>query len=881
MECPTAICLEPLMTMSHNLPPGFPLKLLKWFCRPKYHSDIEGDLLELFDRRAESYGLRTAKWLLLKDVLLLFRPGIIRTFNIKFRFMLKENLKIAGRQMFKNKVFTAINLAGLTVGMATALLILIWAQNEWSFDRFYPNANNLYRIICHWEGEGEHLTLPTIPIRLRDLAGKEIPEIEDFFIMYPGNDNPLVKTSNNQTFEEGDLAYISDNWLDEFSYQVVLGSKEAFRANKFGVALTEERARKFFGDSNPLGKTLEIYANNYTVELVLKDNPANSSFQQKVFLPLRSYWPYRITYEEELRSSNYKFVAFFRAPEEIDQKKIEAQLSVLMSQVDQNKPTSASIFALTDMRFQRSINHDVFKHQNRSSVNIFALIGLIILAVALLNYVNLSTATINKRIQEIGIRKVVGASFRNIFSQILTEVTIVSTLSFLLALAAVFFFLPFLADHMDLALRLDLRNGHIWLLFGCLLGLSIIVAALYPALLHAEVGPIQIMRSGDSAGKGALIRKVLVIGQFTAAIVVLISTAVVYQQLRFIQSKDVGYDREQVMSLRLKFTAGDNYRENADRFVLLKNELELMTEIKSIAITDRSIADISNRNSGSLSWEGKPADESIIVVQLKADEDLNAVFDFEMIGGRWFSSDNTSDRNNIIINESAVREFNIPEPVVGRASRFQGREGQIIGVVKDFIFADLHQEIEPLVIYHNRGIGQFLLAQIQGDNISNTITQVESKFKQFFPDKPFEYTFLDDTFQQMHQADIKMGLLLRIFTGIIIFVSCLGLLGLTIFDAQRRGKEIAIRKVLGAGIPNILGLLSKQYIILVGLAFLIAAPVTIYFVQNWLENFAYHINLSWWIFVIPGFVAILISLVVMSFHSFKAALVNPVDELRH
>ncbi|MCB0629908.1 MAG: ABC transporter permease [Lewinella sp.] len=865
----------------NNSPPEFPLRFLKWFCKPTYHRDIEGDLLELYDRRVEKVGLKKAKWLLLKDVLLLFRPGIIRSFPIKTRFMLKENLKIAGRQLFKNKVFTAINLAGLTVGMTAILLILVWAQNEWSFDRYYPNADQLYRVICHWEGKGEHLTIPSIPIRLRDMASKEIPEAEEFFIMRPETlEKPLIKTDAGEVFEEEELAYISDNWIAEFGYEVVSGSLSGYRANKFGLALTEERARRFFGDMDPIGSTVEMYSTNYTVELVLKDNPSNSSFQQKVFLPLNSYWPNRLTYEEEIRSSNYQFIAFFKAPATIDRKKVEDKFSRILSQIDQNKPTSCSVFALTEMRFQEGITNDVFQHQTKATVNIFALIGLIILLVAILNYINLSTATISKRIQEIGIRKVVGANFSNIFSQMVTESAIISVLGFVLALLAVYSLMPLLNQYIGQALRLDLKNGYIWALFASVLGLAMLVASLYPAFLHAGLKPIQLVGQKGAIAKGGALRKILVVSQFTAAIVVLIGTVTIYQQLHFIQKKDVGYDRAQVMSIKLKYTAGDNYGKNLDNFKLLKGELEQIPEIESIAITDGNVTNIDNRNSGTLKWEGKPEDQSVIVSQLRADEDLISVFDLQLKGGRWFSSDNSSDRNNIIVNESAVKRLGIPEPVVGRWSSFQGREGQIIGVVKDFIFTDFHQSIEPLVIWHHGGRGSIIQAKLEPGGLNETLSRVEHKFKQFFPNKPFEYTFLDQDFQQMHLADIKASVLLRIFTGIIIFVSCLGLLGLTIFDAQKRRKEIAIRKVLGANVLNILEQLSRHYLLLVGMAFLLAVPVAMYFIRRWLENFAYHINVSMWIFLIPGVLVVLIAVMTMSFHSLKAAIVNPIHALR-
>ncbi|MEO1012887.1 MAG: ABC transporter permease, partial [Bacteroidota bacterium] len=436
---------------------------------------------------------------------------------------MKYHFKTALRTFKRNKLFTAINLVGLTIGMTAILLILIWAQNEWSFDRYYPNANRIYRVICHWEGKGEHLTLSTVPIRLRDLATKEIPEAQEFFIMLPQIfEWPVVKTTDGEAFEEKELAYLSDNWLSQFGNGIVRGSIEGYRANRFGLALTEERAKKFFGSVDPIGKTVEIFGIDYKVELVLKDNPPNSSFQQKVFLPLESYWSSRLTYEKELRSSNYKFVLFFKAGEAIDIEEVEAKFTNLMGRIDQNKPTSCSVFALTDMRFQQVITEDIFLHQDEATVKIFALIGLIILLAAILNYINLSTATINKRVQEIGIRKVIGANARNIFLQVVTESVIISVVSFMLSLIAVYGFMPSLSRYTGLSLRLDLTNGYIWILLGSTLALATLVASLYPAFLHAGLKPIQLIGRGDTSSKGGRLRRILVVGQFTAALVVLI-----------------------------------------------------------------------------------------------------------------------------------------------------------------------------------------------------------------------------------------------------------------------------------------------------------------------------------------------------------------------
>lgn len=858
--------------------PRTPLIILRWFCNPKYHPDIEGDLLEMYDRRVQTMGLTRAKWLLVKDILLLFRPGIIRAYSSNHQFMVRENLKIAGRQILRNKVFASINLAGLTVGMTTALLSLIWVQNEWSFDRFYPDAQKIYRIICHWEGSGEHLTVPQVPIQLCDLAREEISEIEELFILALAWDYPLIKTSTSEFFEENDLAYISDNWLDQFGYLATQGSIENFRANKFGMALTEERARKFFGMEDPIGQTVELYSTSYTVELVFKENPVNSSFKQRVFIPLASYWPHRLTYEEEIRSHNYKFVAFFKASDQLDSEMIELQLTGLMERID-SKPTSISIFPLVDMRFKTQFSGDIFDHKNGKLVHTFALIAILILLAAILNYINFSTAQINQRVAEIGTRKIIGATSLNIFSQIITETVVICLLSFIAALAASYYFMPYLADYTDLDLSLDFSNKYIWIVLLLVLIMATLIAAIYPGLLHAGVRPIHLIQKRGGNEKGLSMRGILMVGQFTAAIIVLIGTVVIYKQLQFIQEKDVGYDRSQVMSVPLKYNFGDDHWENADRFDNFKNEIEKIAEFEAVAITDANVANIHKRNSGTLSWEGKAKDQSVIVSQLRANADLHSIFDFEMEEGRWFTND-SKDFNNIIMNRTAVREFDIPEPVVGRASSFQGRDGQIVGVVEDFIFSDLHSTIEPLVIWHNQGRGSMLLAKVQPIGINQTLVKVEGIFNEIFPEKTFEYTFLDQSFRQMHEADLKLNVLLRIFTGLLLFISCLGILGLTLFEAQRRRKEIAIRKVLGAGVFGILKQLSKQYFLLIAIAFLIAMPVAAFFIQKWLNNFAFHIDLQWWFFIIPGISAALIATAAMSFYNMKAALANPVHDLR-
>ncbi len=795
--------------------------------------------------------------------------------------MFLNNLKIAVRGFTKNRLFSFVNFSGLSIGMATAILIFIWVQNEWTFDSYHKDAKDIYRIICHWNGTGETININAIPLKLQERASAEIPEIEEFYVVKPAFNRPMVTTPTGDSFEERELAYINEQWFDGFEYRILNGSPADFYAHRNSLAITKDHAQKFFGEVDPIGQSLEIYGVPRTVRLLLDNNPTNSSFQFKLFLPMAASWNNQEEYETDLSNGNYNYFAFFKGADNLDQTKVSNQLSAILNDMESSEKNSTSLIPLLSMRLDETVFSDYFKHQSRSSVYIFAIIGFIILLTAGLNYINLSTALISKRVKEIGVKKVVGASFQSLFYQMLTETVLLSTMAFVAALGLVQLMLPSLRMFVDIPLALDFTKPTIWLVLIGVMVLSIAIAGVYPALMTANFKPIQLIRGNEKAQKGVTLRKVLVVTQFTSVIIVLISTFVIYQQLQYIQYKDVGYDRSQVMLIRPNlFRVGDG-RQNFENYIVFKEELSKLPQFESVAMTDNPISNINNRNSGGFQWEGQAADQSVNVAQFRANEDLQELFGLEMIEGRWFNPELQTDRNNVILNETAIRQFGIKEPAIGTKTTFQQREGTIIGVVKDFNFSSLREKIEPLVIWHNDNRGTNILARVEGENIKEAIQLAESKFEEILPGLQFEYQFIDEAFQKMHTADIKMSQLFRVFTGILVFISCLGLLGLAVFAADRRVKEIGVRKILGASIGHIVGLLSKDFLQLVLIAFVIAVPIGWYFMKGWLSNFAYASPLNWWIFALAGLLAITVAFLTVSTQSIKAAVVNPVQSLRN
>lgn len=792
------------------------------------------------------------------------------------------NLKIAIRNLLSNRVSSSINLLGLTIGMASALTIFIWVQNELTFDRHHQNAHAIYRVLSHWKGSNLITNYSKQPLSLSETAKNEIPEIDDFFILRPASQNPVLAIAGKGVFSEKEMAYVSSNWFEGFDYKIIEGSFASFQDGKSNIALTQSQAIKYFGDQPALGQEIRMEANSYRVSLILQDNPSNSSFQFKAFLPLQALWPNQAAYEQDLRVANHNYMTFFSCGEGHDPNQVTKKLDVILQRLTEGEKSNryTSVEPLLAMRFNEEIPVNATSRQSKSTVYIYGLIGLLLLLTAGLNYINLTTATISGKIKEIGLKKVVGARFHHIFYQVILETSLLSLVAFTLAICIVQSGLPLLSGFIGSHLVLDFSNPYILIILTGIISLNILIAGVYPAALFAGVRPIKLIKRTKASRKNESLRKVLVTTQFVITIATLIGAGVIYQQLQYIQGKEVGYERDHVLEISPNLHTGD-VRRNFDQFSLFAKALNNITGIQGVSLGDAPLVQIENQNRGSFNWTGKPENLNVVVSQLAADQNLLSVFDLQIKDGRWFQSEIETDQNNIIVNEAAVKEFNLPEPVVGQAVSFRGREGTIIGVMEDFHYGSLHKEIDPLVIRNSRGRGSFVLAKIHGDNVQRVLTEAELKFNDLLPGIPFQYQFADNSFTEMHQADIKTGVLFRSFAGLLIFISCLGLLGLSMFSAEQRTKEIGIRKVLGASVVSIVRLLTAEFPRLVLLAIFLAAPLAWLLIRTWLNNFAYQTSMLWLPFVLAGTITLLIVFLTVSIYGIRVALINPADSLRN
>ena len=794
--------------------------------------------------------------------------------------MLFHQFRFAVRSLFKNKFFTLLNVLGLTIGIASAILLFIWVQNEWTFDQYHRQAKQLYRATLHWQGGNDLVNIGALPLALCEEAPKKIPAIEGLYSLRPAFGRPLIHVDNQKIFEVNDLAYISDNWFEGFDYEILEGDVQTFQDLPNRIALTKDRALQFFGTSNAIGKTLTIDSTIYSVHLILENNPANSSLHYTLLLPQLALWPTNSTYEQHYRAGNYNFFSFVKFSNPSDATMIEEQLGYLLTELEGGEdPKSCRLTPLPQIRFVKGLPDDYIPHQSKSVVSIFAVIGLLLLATAMANYINLSTALFGRKAKNLEINRIIGANFRTIFRQVILETFLINVSALIFAVVVVHFTLPWLANFVDIPLSFDVTNFSLWLALVTIAVGGTIISGFYPAFITSKYiqpnsTPVEQL---SKSGRG--LRYGLVTAQFVITIVVFISAGVIYQQLHYIYQKDVGYERSEVININPHLFRGD-IRSNIDRFLKFGEELKRLPGISAITVAEAPLTEITNHNRGGFSWEGMPADYQPFVAQLAADAYLPQVFDLEMAAGRWFSKDLSDDLNHVIVNEAAINNLGIEEPVLGKRISYRRSTGQIIGIVKNFHFANFHEAIEPLIIWNNNGRAARILAKIEGQDMQRIISEASTLFETMVPGVVFNYEYLDESFKSLHLSDQKMGTLMLIFAIILIVIASLGLFGLAVFTAERRIKEISIRKILGATIPQIVGMLTGQLLKpLVG-AILIAIPIGYYLMNRWLQEFAYHIEMPWWVFLIAIVATVGIVMVVVGSQTIKTAQIDPVHSLR-
>jgi putative ABC transport system permease protein len=799
--------------------------------------------------------------------------------------MIKTYFKAAWRNIRYQRVTSMINIAGLAIGMWAAILISIWVQNELSFDEHYKDAKDIFLVKEYVDTDKE---VPAIwessPYLLGEKALERIPEVLKVARIAPQN-SPTYFNIKGQFIQEDRCAYVDSSWFNVFDHEFISGSPAAFNKNPFSLLITRSKAKKYFGNENPVGQTMRIDTIDYRVEGLIADNPANSSFQYDIFIPLAARATTPEAKKNLLSWGNYNYLTFIKLLPTADPVTVEKKLSaILLKERNREKnDMKAELVKLPAMHFEKSIQNPSIIRGDKKTVTIFSVLLILLLTIACINYVNLTTARATLRIKEVSIRKIVGAARRQLFAQFITESFMVSLFALIIAVIGIRIALPYFNNFTEKGFIFSIYSARMWMILGGTLFVTVIISSIYPALLLSSFQPLAIFRGANIFKiKSVALRKVLVITQFTLSIVLIVASIVIYRQMQFINNQSSTINRSEFFSFTIPYKVYKKYtdEERTRLMELFKQQMVAQSSIANVSRMSGSVIDMRGWSSGgSTDWDGRNPDFQPRISFFETDSSFKNILNLKIAEGRWFH-EGTADMKNSILNETAVKEFNIHQPVIGQRFISRGDTGIVIGVVKDFFYKTMHEKIGPVVISNNVDYSTtFLVKTVPGKTIAAK-DAAEKIWKSFFPVNPFPYKFLDEEFETLYRAEQKVLVLVRLFSFLAIVISCLGLFGLAAFTAERRKKEIGIRKVVGASVTNIVTIISKEFIALVAIAFLIASPLAWWAMDTWLKDFAYRINIAWWMFITAGAITIIIAVATMSYHAVKAALKNPVTSLR-
>ncbi|WP_428654423.1 ABC transporter permease [Runella sp.] len=792
-------------------------------------------------------------------------------------------LKFAVRNLLKTRLFGILNITGLAVGMAAAVLILMWVQNELSFDSYHTKASRTYQIITHNQVNKEetwHWASTPLPLAAQ---AKRLPEVEKVTRVIKSYYNGLPVRIGDKLSNEKNVACVDENWFEVFDYTFTDGNPTDFVKNIRSVALTESKALQLFGQTKVAGKIIRIDTLDYVVRAVIKDNPTNSSFRYDFLLPLAVHLSNPDKYKNDNNWNNFNYETFLLLRPDANLKKINGKLTNLTQVAKKDTGTGKVDTSITlevepirEMHFDTVDRHNTAEQGDKKTVYIFFGLALVILLTACINYVNLTTARASIRAKEVSVKKLIGAAPSQLFAQFMIESSLMCLAALVFSLLLVYGFLPVFNELTGQTFQLDFSNSALWsVLLGTTL-LAIVLTGVYPAVLLSSFQPIRALRGFNVLGtNNSTFRKSLVVVQFTVSIVFLVATLVVYQQIRFIRNTKLGYDRAHLF----EFTIPWDVKPKVDA-TTFKSRLLNESSVEDVTISSQNIVEIKSSHSGSLDWDGRPADFQPTVAQISVEPNYQKMFNLKMADGRWFAENSTADQENVVLNEAAVKKFKLRTPVVGQRFHFQGHKGIVMGVVKDFHYKSLREKIEPLVLFNNPGWRSGIYIKAVAGKESEAIRAAEKVWAELIPSRPLEYRFLDETFDRLYRTEQRTATLFNAFAVIAVLISCLGLFGLATFTAEMRTKEIGIRKVLGATVLSITTLLSKDFLKLVVVGIVIASPIAYYAMEKWLQDFAYRIQIGWWVFALAGILSILIALITVSYQAIRTALLNPSESLK-
>jgi predicted permease len=788
--------------------------------------------------------------------------------------MIKNYLKTAWRNLLHNKVFSLINIFGLALGMTCSILITLWLKDELRRDRIHANDKRLFRVMENQYYSGSISTFPSSPGILAENIVKDVPEIEMASQML-WEEQPLFTVGDVFDKEKG--RYVQKDFLRMFSFKLQKGDPNTALARPDAVVISKQMVNKYFKGQDPIGKMIKVDSKeNVMVTGVLDEIPELSSLKFD-FLMSYDIWQKRNDWSKDWGNNGPRCYVMLKPNASVD--KVNAKIKNYIK--TKNKDSNVEIFL---QNYGESYLYSNWENGKQAGgrieyVRIFSVVAIVILLIACINFMNLATARSLRRAREIGVRKVVGAGKRQLVAQFIGESMFVSFLAILISLLIVALILPSFNDLTEKHLAISLTDPKFLLILFGLMIVTGVVSGSYPALFMSTLRPIVVLKGILKFKAGATyFRKGLVVFQFALSIILILGMIVVYRQINYIHNKNLGFAKEDLVYMPLEGQLGKN-------FMAFKNELLNQPGIKGVTSAQSDPLEVGSSTQG-VRWPGKDTTKLILFSNNPITYDYVKTMGIQLIDGRDFDPSYSLDSNNYLINEAAAKKIGYKEPV-GKELTMWGDKGTIIGLMKDYHHNSLHVPIEPLILrlFKRSWVGESgywgnVIVRTEKGKTKEALASMEKTFKQFNPGFPFKYYFTDDEIMKNYKSEYTVSKLSKYFAFLAIFISCLGLFGLVMFTAEQKTKEIGIRKVLGASVSGIVGMLSKDFLVLVLIASALAFPIAWWMMNKWLMDFEYRISIGWWVFVVAGVVAMLIALLTISFQSIKSALANPVKSLR-
>ncbi|MCB0491195.1 MAG: ABC transporter permease [Cyclobacteriaceae bacterium] len=784
--------------------------------------------------------------------------------------MIRNYITVALRKFKRQKFYSLVNLFGLTIGLTSVILIMLYVVDELSYDRFHEKSHRIYRVVENQFYAGQPVfPVAVTPAPLGPALEKEYANIEKGTRVWSADLS--FKVNDELLYEAG--IYVDESFFEIFSFEIVDGNTASMLSEANSIVLTEKLVKKYFSSENPIGKLLRVGDRELQVSGVIKDVPDNSHIHFDFLIPIEN----ALLRNERLRDNwgNNTMYTYVLVQDGADITELNTQIVDRIKKNNERSTTDIYLQPLTDIHLGAvHFTADARGKGNMQYVAIFLVVAIFILVIACINFMNLATARSISRSKEVGLRKSIGANRHQLVLQFLSESVFTALIAMALAILLVDLLLPQFNLLAGKTLSLNFSSNYLLLFY--LLGFSVLtglVAGSYPAFFLSSFEPASVLKSNVMRKSGgSWFRKVLVVTQFCISMVMIVGTIVVYAQLEYIRSKNLGYTKENVVKIP----------RISDDYVSFKNELMSQSGIVDVTAADQHPAYVGNSTSG-IEWEGKGEDENILIHTLIADFDFLETMGMKLEKGRSLSKEYGTDSSSVILNEAAVEMMGFSNPIGQKLEVGMPQPYTVVGVVNDFHFKSIHQKIEPLAIFigFNMRSYNYTLIRMEAGDPKGILASIENTWMKFNADNEFAYTFLDDDFNAVYKAEEQTGTIFKYFSALAIIISCLGLFGLASFTLEQRTKEFGVRKIFGASMIQLFSTASIGFLSLVLIAFVISIPISWYFINQWLNGFAYHATLGYQYFLWSGLIAMVIALLTVSYQAIKSALLNPVDSLRH